>query len=55
VDMLIKGTELDRNGSTAEQEQRIFTDAKVAELQRLAREEAKAERAAKKAQAEKVK
>lgn len=54
VDLLIEGTTLDVNGTTEEQENRIFSAAKRAELDRLGREEAKAERAKKKlAQADK--
>lgn len=54
VDLLIRGTRLDPNPSEAEIEQKIFDEAKRAELQRLAREEAKAERLAAK-QADKLK
>lgn len=46
LDCLLKGTSLDPMPSKAEQEQQIFDAAKRAELERLAREEAKAERAA---------
>lgn len=46
IDALIQGTELDRNGSQLEQETRIYNSEKADELRRLAREEAKAERAA---------
>lgn len=49
VDLLIKGTPLDAHGTTEEQEQQIFNDAKADEIRRLAREEAKAERLKKKA------
>lgn len=49
VECLIAGTPLDGNGTAEEQEQRIFDAAKRSELERLAREEATAERAAKKA------
>jgi hypothetical protein len=46
VELLTEGTALDRNGSREEQERRYFGEAKLDELRRLAREEAKAERAA---------
>lgn len=46
VDLLIKGTPLDSRPTQAEQEKQIFDEAKADELRRLAREEAKAERAA---------
>lgn len=46
VSLVTEGTELDRNGSRQEQEQRYFDSAKLDELRRLACEEAKAERAA---------
>jgi len=49
VDMLISGTALDSQGDTAEQEQRLITNARRSELEKLAREDARAERAAKKA------
>ncbi len=55
IECLISGTPLDIKGSHEEQEQRYFDDAKVEEIRRLAREEAKAERAAKKAKAIPVK
>jgi hypothetical protein len=48
-DILIKGTALDPNPSKKEREEEIFSLAKADELRRLAREEAKAERAAAKA------
>lgn len=48
-DILIKGTPLDPLPSQEEREQKIFNDEKEMEVRRLAREEAKAERAAKKA------
>lgn len=44
VDILIQGTALDKNGTQEEKEQAVFDAAKTAELQRLAKEEAKAER-----------
>lgn len=46
VDLLIKGTPLDPRPNQEEQEKNIFDEAKRDELRRLAREEAKAERAA---------
>jgi hypothetical protein len=49
VDILVKGTRLDPRGTLQEQEQRIIDDAKRLELQVIGREEARAERAAKKA------
>lgn len=49
VDILINGTPLDPKGSKEEKERAIFDQAKREELERLAREEARAERAAKKA------
>lgn len=48
VEILIKGSPLDIRGSTEEQRKRAFDQEKEAELYRLAREEAKAEREAKK-------
>lgn len=51
VDLLVKGTPLDPGRTKAEIEKEIFDDAKCTELRRLAREEAKAERAAAKQQA----
>lgn len=51
VDLLIKGTELDAFGSTDEQEQKYFSNEKMLALRQLARDEAKAERAAAKAAA----
>jgi hypothetical protein len=48
-DILTKGTSLDPRPTQAEQEKSIFDQAKREELQRLAREEAKADRAAAKA------
>lgn len=50
MDCLTKGTSLDPEPTQQEQEKRIFDGAKVEEIRRLAREEAKAERAAKKPQ-----
>jgi hypothetical protein len=52
-DILAKGTKLDPLPSKQETERILFDDAKQSELCRLAREEAKAERAAKKAAAKK--
>lgn len=49
VDCLTEGTPLDRNGSVEQQERKIFDEAKRLEIQRLAREEAKEDRAAAKA------
>ena len=49
VEILAKGTPLDVRGTREEQDQRAFDDAKLCEIQRLAREEAKAERLAEKA------
>ena len=48
VDLLLKGTSLDSQGTQQEQEQKLFDQAKTNELYRLAREEARAERAARK-------
>ncbi len=48
-DILTKGTPLDPNKSAQEVEREIFDDAKRDEIRRLAREEAKAERAVAKA------
>lgn len=48
VDLLVKGTPLDPRPTQEEQEKEIFNQAKADELRRLAREEARAERAAKK-------
>lgn len=45
-DIIIKGSPLDPQPTQQEQETRIFSSAKADELRRLAREEAKAERAA---------
>ena len=45
VDILVRGTALDSNGTKQEQEQVYFDSVKRDELNRLAREEAKAERA----------
>lgn len=45
-DILIKGTPLDPRPTKEEREREIFDNAKADELRRLAREEAKAERAA---------
>jgi hypothetical protein len=45
VDLLVKGTSLDPRPSQKEREQEIFDIAKADELRRLAREEAKAQRA----------
>lgn len=53
VDILIQGTRLDPNGSTEEQYLQIFDSAKRQEIERLAREEARVERAAKRAAAKK--
>lgn len=49
VDLLVKGTPLDSRPTRAEEEQEIFDYAKRDEIRRLAKEEAKAERAAAKA------
>jgi len=48
VDILLKGTRLDPEPPRAEVERDIFDDAKADELRKIAREEARAERAAKK-------
>lgn len=48
VDLLVKGTSLDPLPSIKEREQELFDTEKANEIRRLAREEAKAERAAKK-------
>lgn len=45
VDILVKGTPLDPRPTQQESEKQIFDQAKADELKRLAREEAKAERA----------
>lgn len=45
VDILVKGTPLDSQPTQAEQEKQVFDVEKRDELRRLAREEAKAERA----------
>jgi hypothetical protein len=50
VSLLIKGTPLDAQGTTEEQEQQIFDYAKSEEIRRLAHVEAKAERDALKQQ-----
>lgn len=44
VDILIRGTPLDRRGTAEEQEKLFFDEAKADEIRKLAREEAKAER-----------
>lgn len=49
VDLLMKGTPLDPRPSRVEQEQQLFDRTKAEEIQRLAREEARQERAAAKA------
>lgn len=49
VEFLVAGTPLDPNPSQQELEREVFNFAKADELRRLAREEAKAERAAAKA------
>jgi len=49
IQCLMKGTALDARGTVAEQEQAIVTAARRDELQRMARETARAERAAAKA------
>lgn len=49
VDILVRGTPLDSRPTQAEHEKAVFNAAKDDELRRLAREEAKAERAAAKA------
>jgi hypothetical protein len=51
VELLLRGTRLDPEPTQAEREKAIFDTAKMDELRRLAREEAKAERAAAKEQA----
>lgn len=55
VDILLKGTPLDPDKTQQEIEREIFDAEKVSELKRLAREEAKAERAAAKAATKKRK
>ena len=52
VKYLVEGTPLDPRRTIKEREQEIFSQAKIDELRRLAREEAKAERAAAKAKKE---
>lgn len=49
MDILVKGTPLDPQPQKEEVERNIFDNAKADEIRRLAREEAKAERAAQKA------
>lgn len=49
IDILIKGTPLDSRPTPQEQENKIFNEAKADELRKLAREEAKTERTAAKA------
>jgi len=49
VECLIEGTPLDERGTRQEQEEQYFDQFKLDELRKLAREEAKAERAAAKA------
>lgn len=49
VDLLVAGTSLDIQGTKEDQERQIIDNARLNELQRIAREEARAERAAKKA------
>jgi len=51
IECLIAGTPLDERGSIEEREENYFNDQKLLEIQRLAREEARAERAAKRAAA----
>jgi hypothetical protein len=51
IECLIAGTPLDERGSIEEREQEYFDNAKMTELERLAKEEARAERAAKRAAA----
>lgn len=48
VDLLVKGTSLDVNGSKQEQQERIYEQEKIDEIRRLARQDAKAERESKK-------
>lgn len=50
VELLIEGTPLDKNGTIEEQEEGMITFARQVELQKIGREEARASRAAKKAQ-----
>jgi hypothetical protein len=49
IEILIKGSPLDPRGTTEEQYDRMFNQEKAEEIARLAREEARAERKAKKA------
>lgn len=49
IECLMGGTPLDANGTKQEQEQRYFDSVKRSEVEKLAKEEAKAERAAAKA------
>jgi hypothetical protein len=51
VNLLVDGTPLDPDGTIEEQQQAVFDEAKRDELRRLAREEARAERVAKKKEA----
>lgn len=48
MNCLVKGTSLDPEPTPQEQEKRIFDEAKRDEIQKIAREEARAEKAAKK-------
>lgn len=49
IDLLVEGTPLDPNPSPEEQEKKIFSQAKIEEIRRLAIQEAREERAAAKA------
>lgn len=51
-DILLKGTPLDKNPTKAEQEAEIISNARLDELRTIAREEARAEKAAAKAKKE---
>ena len=53
VDLLVKGTPLDRNGTIAEQEQAFVDYARQDELGKIGREEVREERAKKRAEKEK--
>ena len=48
-DLICKGTSLDANGSKEEQDARLIESARLRELERIAREEVRAEKAAEKA------
>lgn len=51
VDLLVAGTSLDPKPTKEEAEKKIFSDEKAEEIRKIAREEARSERSAAKAQA----